>query len=161
MRGTHPVGVPLCLWSVPFSLWSLVFLFSRSPVRGWTAISLSSSGCARVSWALVFGWTSVYCSSPEPCCHGRRGRASQVPGRSARGPETAPTGRSARLLPRPPSERAGLRHVQARGVSSVTTQEGLKERSPRGTTHHREVATPICFHWVLCKCLWEAPSPLK
>ena len=32
------------------------------------------------------------------------------------------------------SERAGLQHVQARSTSSVTTQEGLEERSHRGTT---------------------------
>ena len=50
-----------------------------------------------------------------------------------------------------PPERAGLRHVQARRTSPVTTPEGLEERSQGGTTRSREVATSFSFHWVLCK----------
>jgi len=56
-----------------------------------------------------------------------------------------------------PPERAGLRYVQARGTSSVTTPEGLEGRSPSGRRALREV-TFFSFPGVLCKCLWEAPS---
>ena len=72
-----------------------------------------------------------------------------MPGRSARGPETASTGRSARHFTSTPSERAGLRHVQARGTSSVTTPEGLEGRSPSGRSAFREV-TFFSFPWVFC-----------
>jgi len=82
------------------------------------APSLSASCGLQPSSPLRLGLTSIFTpsslagaltlfSSPGPCCRRRRGRASQVPGRSARGPETAPTGRSARHLPPPrPNERA-------------------------------------------------------
>ena len=56
-----------------------------------------------------------------------------------------------------PSERAGLRHVQARGTSPVTTPEGGSEsrsgaREEDSTTrkagYEREVATTfLFFHW--------------
>ena len=162
-EGYTPGWGTFCLWSAPFSLyhWSLVFLSCCcSPVRGWTAISLSSSGCVRVSWALAFGWTSSLSSlllSPV-AVDGRKGEpgAGTISPRSRdcadgteRGPFTAT-----------PSERAGSRHVQARGTSSGTTQEGPKERSQRDDAL-REVVTPFFFSLGLCKCLWEAPSLLK
>ena len=52
-----------------------------------------------------------------------------------------------------PSERAGLRHVQARGTSPATTQEGLEERSHRGTTRSGKSRLPFLFfsfHWAFC-----------
>ena len=59
-----------------------------------------------------------------------------------------------------PSERAGLRHEQARGTSPVTTPEGLDERSQSGRRALREVTTSFSFSLGLCvnDCGWRLSS---
>ena len=52
-------------------------------------------------------------------------------------------------FPSTPSERAGLRHVQARCTSPVTTPEGLEWRLQGGRRALREV-TSFSFPWALC-----------
>ena len=68
-----------------------------------------------------------------------------------------------------PSERAGLRHVQARGTSPATTPEGLEEQSQRGTTRSGKSRLPFLFfsvHWAFCvnvcgRRLWDKVKPCK
>ena len=145
-RGVHTrlgslfVSGPSLLVSGPSCFSSLFLLFvagrqSLSPRLGVRARLLGSR--LRVDFITLF-------SSPEPCCRQRRGRASQVPRRAAFSPETAPTGRSARLLPRPhPNERAcdTCRHeARARGPRRRDSRSGH-----RGTTRKGKSRLPFFF----------------
>jgi len=101
-----------------------------------------------LSSALVFGWSFLFSWAllPSTTREGEPGAGTISP----RSRDCA-DGTERLSFSSTPPERAGLRHVQARGTSPVTTPEGLEERSQGGTTRSREVATSFSFHWVLCK----------
>ena len=61
----------------------------------------------------------------------------------------------------PNPERHGPATRARAGTSPVPHAGGTRGAVAQRDDALREVATPFSFHWVLCKCLWEAPSPLK
>jgi len=167
-EGYTPGWGTFCLWSALFFPLSLVPRVSflsfpgGSRVRGWTATSLLVWVCARLLGSRPRVDLFTLFSSPEPCCRRRLGRASQVRDEQPAVPKLRRRDGARPRLPRSrPNERACdtcRREARARGPRRRVSRSGH-----RGTTRKREVATPISFslHWVLCKCLWEAPSPLK
>ena len=111
-----------------------------------------SLGCGQ-RFSSSFGWSFLFSWALLPSTTWKGEPGAETISRRSRdcidGTERLP------FSPTPP-ERAGLRHVQARGTSPVATPEGLEGRSQRGTTRSgKSLSFP--FHWGLCKCLWEAP----
>ena len=93
------------------------------------ATSLSASSLLATAPRVPPAWSPSSCLAParvaSPLVRTGWWSKSGAPSRRC-SPETPLVGRSACHFSSTPSERAGLRHVQARGTSPVTTPEGLK-----------------------------------
>ena len=131
-------------------------------VAGRQYLSLLVWVCARISWAPVFGWTSSLSSlllSPV-AVNGEDGRArcrdEQPAVPRLRRRDGAPAFYHDPVRTSGLATRAGARHElgdHAGGTQGAVT-EGRRAKGSRDSLS-------FSFHWVLCKCLWEAHSPLK
>ena len=114
-----------------FVLVLFFFLTESSGTCGWIFVAFFSG--ARLTCCLLSGARLRLASRRIlPCCRRRRGRASRCQGDQPVVPILR--GRDgARLFSTTRSERAGLRHVQARGTSSEAVQEGRREKGSRNS----------------------------
>ena len=167
-EGYTPGWGTFCLWPALFFPLSLVPRVSflsfpgGSRVRGWTATALLVWVCARLLGSRPRVDSITLSSSPEPCCRRRLGRASQVRDEQPAVPRLRRRDGARPAFYHDPvrtsglATRAGARHElgdHAGGTQGAVT-EGRRAKGSRDSLS-------FSFHWVLCKCLWEAPSPLK